>query len=96
MIDGTHVFTKPPKKDKIKYYDRKGAHTMNIIVAADFNLCFIYALSGWEGSMHDYNVFKHVVYGIGRNASRFPHPKEGNGNNYFSLPLQELYFTVYN
>ncbi|KAG5546935.1 hypothetical protein RHGRI_012840 [Rhododendron griersonianum] len=91
-MDGTHVLCNPPSKDAKKYFGRKGGHTMNIIAICDFDLCFTFALAGWEESMHDYHVFRECVYGRGRNM--FPHPPVGkyylvdggypNGNGYLS------------
>ena len=31
--------------------------TQNILVVCDFDLCFTFALPGWEGSAHDTRVF---------------------------------------
>lgn len=75
-IDGTHVFCKPPKGKAKNFWGRKGGHTMNIIAVVDFNLCFTFVAAGYEGSMHDYKIFKDVVYGPKKD--RFPHPEPGN------------------
>lgn len=57
--------------------DVRGGHTMNIIVVCDFDLHLItFASLGWEGSMHDYKIFRECVYGRGKN--KFLHPPKGN------------------
>ncbi|KAH7855659.1 hypothetical protein Vadar_027370 [Vaccinium darrowii] len=74
-IDGTHVFCKPPKGKARNFWGRKGGYTMNIMAVVDFNLCFTFAAAGYEGSMHDYKIFKDVVYGPRKD--KFPHPEPG-------------------
>ncbi|KAF7145421.1 hypothetical protein RHSIM_Rhsim04G0151000 [Rhododendron simsii] len=75
-MDGTHVLCNPPPKDATKYFGCKGGHTMNILAICDFDLCFTFASARWEGSMHDYHVFKECVYG--RGTHMFPHLPNGN------------------
>lgn len=45
-----------------------------VIQACDFDLTFVYASAGWEGSYHDNTIFKQVVY---NQRFAFPHPEEG-------------------
>ncbi|KAH7849434.1 hypothetical protein Vadar_017849 [Vaccinium darrowii] len=73
-IDGTHVPCTPPSHETARYWSRKGGTTFNVIAVCDFNLCFTFAASGYEGIMHDYNIFKHETTKTG---NRFPHPPEG-------------------
>ena len=35
------------------YRNRHGIQSQNVLAACDFDLQFIYVLSGWEGSAHD-------------------------------------------
>ncbi|KAH7859348.1 hypothetical protein Vadar_020153 [Vaccinium darrowii] len=72
-IDGTHVPCTPSHETAL-YWSRKGGTTFNVIAVCDFNLCFTFAASGYEGIMHDYNIFKHETTKTG---NRFPHPPEG-------------------
>ncbi|KAH7858551.1 hypothetical protein Vadar_025207 [Vaccinium darrowii] len=80
-LDGTHIMVRCRKKDDDrKFFGRKGYATQNILVACDFDLTFLYASAGWEGSFHDNTIFKRVVYNpssciertIGVFKSRFP------------------------
>ncbi|KAH7850417.1 hypothetical protein Vadar_032599 [Vaccinium darrowii] len=53
------------KEDDRKFFGRKGYATQNILVVllvCDFDLTFVYASAGWEGSFHDNTIFKRVVY----------------------------------
>ncbi|KAH7851555.1 hypothetical protein Vadar_013345 [Vaccinium darrowii] len=56
-IDGTHIKAHPNPNDIAKWIGRKGYPTQNIMAACDFDMCFIFALSGWEGSAHDTRIF---------------------------------------
>ncbi|KAH7862343.1 hypothetical protein Vadar_003472 [Vaccinium darrowii] len=73
-IDGTRVPCSPPSHQIARCWSRKGGPTFNVIAVCDFNLCFTFAASGYEGNMHDYNIFKHETTKTG---NRFPHPPEG-------------------
>ncbi|KAH7842835.1 hypothetical protein Vadar_009643 [Vaccinium darrowii] len=74
-LDGTHVIVRCRKnKDQKLFYGRKGYPTQNILVACDFDLTFVYASAGWEGSHHDNTIFKRVVYNP---RFDFPQPEEG-------------------
>ncbi|KAJ0972407.1 hypothetical protein J5N97_020366 [Dioscorea zingiberensis] len=54
--------------------NRKGYTSTNILAVCDFNMCFTYALIGWEGSAHDTRILMEAL----RNLSlKFPHPPEG-------------------
>jgi len=37
--------------------NRKGVLTQNCLIACSFDLCFMYTLSGWEGSTADSTLF---------------------------------------
>ncbi|KAH7844148.1 hypothetical protein Vadar_024877 [Vaccinium darrowii] len=52
----------------------RGYPTQNILVACDFDLIFVYASAGWEGSFHDNTIFKRVECNP---RYQFPQPKEG-------------------
>lgn len=44
------------------------------MAACDFDMCFTFALTGWEGSAHDTRIFYDCVRDPTNN---FPHPQEG-------------------
>jgi hypothetical protein len=55
-IDGTHITASVPTEEHSRYRNRKGFLSQNVLAACDFNLYFVYVLSGWEGSAHDGRV----------------------------------------
>ncbi|KAK8916221.1 hypothetical protein KSP39_PZI022934 [Platanthera zijinensis] len=52
-IDGTHVDARIPVEDQVRYIGRHGTTTQNVMAVCDFNMCFTFALAGWEGTAHD-------------------------------------------
>ncbi|KAK8957096.1 hypothetical protein KSP39_PZI000389 [Platanthera zijinensis] len=73
-IDGTHVHANVPVKNQVPYIGRHGTTTQNIMAACDFNMCFTFAMTGWEGSAHDSRIFN---FAISDPKYRFPHPPRG-------------------
>ncbi|XP_073153226.1 uncharacterized protein [Henckelia pumila] len=55
-IDGTHILVTVSWRDANSYRNRHGIISQNILAACNFDLEFIYVLSGWEGSAHDSHV----------------------------------------
>ncbi|KAG6481602.1 hypothetical protein ZIOFF_058206 [Zingiber officinale] len=52
-IDGTHIPVMVSGQDINSYRNRHGEISQNVLAACNFDLEFIYVLSGWEGSAHD-------------------------------------------
>ncbi|KAH6834518.1 nuclease HARBI1-like protein [Perilla frutescens var. hirtella] len=52
-IDGTHILAMVPDREVSSFRNRHGMQSQNILVACNFDLQFIYVLSGWESSTHD-------------------------------------------
>ncbi|KAG6526262.1 hypothetical protein ZIOFF_016244 [Zingiber officinale] len=52
-IDGTHIPAMVYGQDINSYRNRHGEISQNVLAAYNFDLEFIYVLSGWEGSAHD-------------------------------------------
>ncbi|KAH7866693.1 hypothetical protein Vadar_023664 [Vaccinium darrowii] len=73
-IDGTHIKALPNPNDIAKWIGRKGYPTQNIMAACDFDMCFTFVLSGWEGSAHDTRIFYDCIRDTTNN---FPHPQHG-------------------
>ncbi|CAL5189422.1 unnamed protein product [Lathyrus oleraceus] len=44
------------------------------MVVCDFNICFTFALCGWEGSVHDAKILMDTLC---KSILRFPYPTEG-------------------
>ncbi|KAK1570322.1 hypothetical protein Q3G72_000153 [Acer saccharum] len=60
-IDGTHIPALITGHDVSSYRDRHGIISQNVLAACNFNLEFIYVLSGWEGSAHDSRVLNDAL-----------------------------------
>lgn len=74
-VDGTHVMLRcNSKADERKFFGRKGYATQNIMAVCDFDLTFVFVSAGWEGTHHDYSIFKRCV--LNPNYC-FPHPEPG-------------------
>jgi len=59
-IDGSHFHAYVEAEAAVRYRNRKGGITQNVLAASDFDLKFIYLLSGWEGSAADSRVFEYA------------------------------------
>lgn len=73
-IDGTHVMCKCSEEYQKTFFSRKGYTTQNIIAACDFDLTFVFASAGYDGSIHDYTIFRRTAL---NNECPFPHPEQG-------------------
>ncbi|KAM0868725.1 hypothetical protein ACQ4PT_041141 [Festuca glaucescens] len=72
-IDGTHIPVIVAEKDKIKYTNRKGYTSQNVLAICDFDMRFTFAVPGWPGSVHDTRVWTDAR----PHFSNFPHPPHG-------------------
>ncbi|KAH6796718.1 hypothetical protein C2S52_021272 [Perilla frutescens var. hirtella] len=52
-IDGTHIPAMVPGQEVSSFRNRHGTQSQNVLAACNFDLQFMYVLSGWEGSAHD-------------------------------------------
>ncbi|KAH1057325.1 hypothetical protein J1N35_035390 [Gossypium stocksii] len=73
-IDGTHIKACISPSCQIPYIGRKGEPTQNIMAVCDFNMCFIFAFPGWEGTAHDSRIF---LQALRKQQLKFPHPPPG-------------------
>lgn len=60
-IDGSHIPVAPPLRVRGNYRNRKGFLSQNALFICDFNLFFVYALTGWEGSATDARVYDDAI-----------------------------------
>ncbi|XP_023633876.1 uncharacterized protein LOC111829329 [Capsella rubella] len=67
-IDGTHIPAMIVGNETASYRNRKGILSQNVLAACNFDLEFIYVLSGWEGSAHDAKVLNDALT---RSINRF-------------------------
>jgi hypothetical protein len=80
-LDGTHIrVSLPPDERQVKYYGKTGVDTQNVLAICDFDMRFTYVSTGQPGSMHDTSVLYNA---INVDAKFFPHPPQGNMNEYF-------------
>ncbi|KMS99984.1 hypothetical protein BVRB_1g018230 [Beta vulgaris subsp. vulgaris] len=60
-LDGTHFKVRVGDKDKVRFRNRKGDLTTNVLAACTRDMQFIYLLPGWEGSAHDNRVLRDAL-----------------------------------
>ncbi|KAK1398439.1 hypothetical protein POM88_008302 [Heracleum sosnowskyi] len=60
-LDGTHIKVRVGDKDKVRFRNRKGELTTNVLAACTRDMQFTYILPGWEGSTHDNRVLRDDV-----------------------------------
>lgn len=60
-IDGSHLFVDAPLEAKARFRDRKGNISQNVLAACDFDMNFVYVLTGWEGSASDSHLYEQAV-----------------------------------
>lgn len=70
------------ENDKVRYRNRKGEISTNVLGVCSKDLQFIYILPGWEGSAHDNRVLRDAL--SRKNPLKVP---QGNdiGVNIFQL-----------
>ncbi len=70
-IDGTHFQSSCSAEERHAARDRKGGLTQNCLAACSWDLCFLYIMAGWEGSVADATMFSNARY----TDLRIPHGK---------------------
>jgi hypothetical protein len=59
-----HMFQLPfQQKSKLRYRNRKGTLSQNVMLVCDFDLNFTFISSGWEGSATDARVLRSALLG---------------------------------
>jgi len=56
--DGTHIHAHIPDGNQVRYRNRKGDISQNVLGMCTFDELFCYVLPGWEGSAHDSRVLQ--------------------------------------
>lgn len=72
-IDGTHIPAIVRGRNVSNYRNRHGNISQNVVAACNFDLEFMYVLSGWEGSAHDSKVLSDAL--SRRNGLKVPQGK---------------------
>ncbi|XP_068334593.1 uncharacterized protein [Pyrus communis] len=73
-IDGTHIPAMVSGPEVASYRYRHGKISQNVLAAYNFDLEFIYILSGWESSAYDSKLLHDVV--SRRNGLKVPEDDE--------------------
>lgn len=61
-IDGTHVKAVLLQQEHMHFIGQKGEPTQNVSAACDFNLCFIFVLTGHTENTHDARLLACAIY----------------------------------
>jgi len=73
-IDGTHIPVTIPLSEQPKYFNRHGYTSQNVMAVCDFDMRFIFVITGWAGSAHDTRILNDTLV---KYKEYFPHPPEG-------------------
>jgi hypothetical protein len=57
-LDGSHIHCAPPASERPFHRNRKGFVSQNCLFGCSFDLRFVYALTGWEGSAADARIYE--------------------------------------
>lgn len=60
-IDGSHLDARPPALRRFPYRDRNGNQSQNVLAACDWDMIFLFILTGWEGSAADGYLFEEAI-----------------------------------
>ncbi|KAL5752473.1 hypothetical protein ACOSQ2_022980 [Xanthoceras sorbifolium] len=88
-IDGTHIPAMVTRRDISSYRNRHGTISQNVLAACNFDLEFIYVLSGWEGSAHDSKVLSDAL--LRRNGLKVP---QKNANEWRATIARNMWDNV--
>jgi len=59
-LNGSHIHASPPAFQRTVYCNHKGFVLQNCLFTCDFDLKFVYSLTGWEGSANDSRIYEDV------------------------------------
>ena len=57
-LDSSHIYCAPPVSERASHQNRKGFVSQNCLFRCSFDLRFVYALTGWEGSAADARIYE--------------------------------------
>ena len=60
-LDSSHIHSSPPAIQRLFHRNRKGSISQNCLFGCSFDLQFVYAYMGWEGSASDARVYESAV-----------------------------------
>ncbi|RWR97442.1 putative nuclease HARBI1 [Cinnamomum micranthum f. kanehirae] len=79
-IDGTHIPAWVRLEDQVRYHNRKGSLSQNVMAVVSFDMKFQYVVAGWEGSASDARILQESIL-------KRPHNK-------FHVPIVERTFAA--
>ncbi|RWR83447.1 putative nuclease HARBI1 [Cinnamomum micranthum f. kanehirae] len=71
-IDGTHIAAWVRLEDQVRYRNRKGGLSQNVMAVVSFDMRFHYVSTGWEGSASDSKILQHTVWRRPQNKLHVP------------------------
>jgi len=86
-IDGTHIPVTVSLSEQPKYIGRHKYASQNVMAVCDFDMRFIFVVTGWPGSVHDTRVLLDTLVTY---KDQFPHPPHGKNK------LRAIYFSINN
>ncbi|RWR90741.1 putative nuclease HARBI1 [Cinnamomum micranthum f. kanehirae] len=60
-IDGTHIPARVRLEDYVRYRNKKGFLSQNVMAAVSFDMKFQYVFTGWEGSASDSKILQNAL-----------------------------------
>jgi hypothetical protein len=60
-LDGSHIHSSPPARERTSYRNRKGFVSQNCLFGCSFGLQFVFTYTGWEGSATDAKVYENAL-----------------------------------
>jgi len=60
-LDGSHIHSAPPANERASSRNRKGFISQNCLFGCSFDLQFVFAYTGWEGSATDARVYESAI-----------------------------------
>ena len=69
-----HMLVSISMEDQIPFISRKRTPSHNVMAICNFDMQFIFAVVGWEGSAHDARVFQTTITNP---DLKFPNPSPG-------------------
>jgi hypothetical protein len=73
-LDGTHIRVSLSSDEQVRYIDKTGIPTQNVLAVCDFDMRFTYVSTGQPGSMHDTSVLYNAIK---VDETFFPHSPQG-------------------
>lgn len=89
-IDGTHIPIVVPLSEQPKYFGCHGYASQNVMAVCDFDMHFIFVVTGCAGSVHDARVLLDTLVTC---KEQFPFPTEGMWFSFSSIHIFRSYFS---